>query len=1041
MNRWIFVTVCCLLLGGCSSLSPTADLGQAADAGADQAAKEDAGEIKFKTDAAETRVAAEIMPQDVDAGESDIPQLQCNPGEGCFLDKCNENSQCKSGWCVEHMGDGVCTQVCQEECPQAWACKQVGGDGPDVVWVCISNYANLCKPCTDSGDCKSVGAAEDVCVSYEDEGSFCGGSCQIDEDCPWGFSCEEGEGESTQCVSDAGVCPCADKSIELSLTTPCGKENDWGVCSGLRTCTIDGLSDCDAPMPAAEVCNGLDDDCDGEADEPDLVDGDYVNLCDDGNDCTEDKCTGEGGCVNEIQESGDCNDDNPCTVADHCVDGTCLGDPVECEDDNPCTDSVCTATGGCEYPTNSAACDDEDPCTVADQCVGGECEGTAAGCECQKEKDCAALEDGDLCNGTLFCNVAALPYKCEVKMESVVACPDPTGQDAFCQQSHCDPASGECSSVPNHQGFLCDNADACTFNSSCQNGECAGGDAINCNDGNACTADSCDEAMGCQNVLLDDGTLCGAPGWKCTDGICQCAPDCAGKNCGSDGCGSSCGDCDPEMGCVAGVCICLPDCTGKQCGDNGCGGSCGSCNLANQTCDAGQCKCPGVYCGGQCCLQSQVCSPTGECCLPQCQGKQCGDNDCGGTCGTCPEGQICHTNTCVDMTCDDGNEVDWDGCTNGQISEWQVNTTTLFNQRYPNVAAFPNGAHRVFWSAEYQGIGGGCFALMSQLYGPTGVAEGSETHVVDEGEKCGSEPVVAEFFDGRALLTWSGGLAQIYAADGGKEGPNFALNPLPLGGYRLDHIAVTATEGFVMVGETSDGSEKGVIAQLFASDGAPTSAQLAVNQYTLSYQGSPAVDVLPSGRFMVAWASIEQDGDEWGVFGRIFGGLGEPVGPEHQVNIEWADSQHDPTVSRLVGDQFVVAWRGCDDGAGSGACARVFDSEGSPQTGEIQLSTTTSGDQVPIGIAPLSEGGFVVVWIGPGPGGPKSLFLRVFDKNGEPQGNEVIANAFQGNPTYPQVRAFPDDSFIATWENDEQDGSGDGIFAQRFNPDGTKKYK
>jgi len=33
----------------------------------------------------------------------------CIPGEGCFLDPCTDNAQCQSGWCVDHMGAGVCT--------------------------------------------------------------------------------------------------------------------------------------------------------------------------------------------------------------------------------------------------------------------------------------------------------------------------------------------------------------------------------------------------------------------------------------------------------------------------------------------------------------------------------------------------------------------------------------------------------------------------------------------------------------------------------------------------------------------------------------------------------------------------------------------------------------------------------------------------------------------------------------------------------------------------------------------------------------------
>ena len=43
-----------------------------------------------------------------------------------------------------------------------------------------------------------------------------------------------------------------------------------GVCEGERACGADGLSECSAPEPIAELCNGQDDDCDGVGDTPGL---------------------------------------------------------------------------------------------------------------------------------------------------------------------------------------------------------------------------------------------------------------------------------------------------------------------------------------------------------------------------------------------------------------------------------------------------------------------------------------------------------------------------------------------------------------------------------------------------------------------------------------------------------------------------------------------------------------------------------------------------------------------------------------------------
>jgi len=74
---------------------------------------------------------------------------------------------------------------------------------------------------------------------------------------------------------------------------------------------------------------------------------------------------------------------------------------------------------------------------------------------------------------------------------------------------------------------------------------------------------------------------------------------CAGRECGTDGCGNSCGTCPGGTTCDAsGRCVteCVPDCRDRECGpDPVCGMSCGptSCDDGNpcttETCDDGTC--------------------------------------------------------------------------------------------------------------------------------------------------------------------------------------------------------------------------------------------------------------------------------------------------------------------------------------------------------------------------------------------------------------------------------------------------------------------
>jgi len=94
-----------------------------------------------------------------------------------------------------------------------------------------------------------------------------------------------------------------------------------------------------------------------------------------------------------------------------------------------------------------------------------------------------------------------------------------------------------------------------------------------------------DSVAGKHGTLTGPTWVDGGPWPEC------CIPECAGKECGEDGCGGSCGACGEGFHCDADLCVpdCLPDCAGMECGDDGCGGSCGDCQL-DELCFDGACK-------------------------------------------------------------------------------------------------------------------------------------------------------------------------------------------------------------------------------------------------------------------------------------------------------------------------------------------------------------------------------------------------------------------------------------------------------------------
>ena len=130
-----------------------------------------------------------------------------------------------------------------------------------------------------------------------------------------------------------------------------------------------------------------------------------------------------------------------------------------------------------------------------------------------------------------------------------------------------------------------------------------------------------------------------------------CNPNCTGNECGDDGCGGSCGDCEgPKMECVDGecqvVCDCLDDADCQPAEDF---------DLCNGMLVCGltaPCMCELDPDSVVACPEGQVCVPmTGMCCLSDCAGKECGDDGCGGSCGDCPNGEACsEQNMCVSGT-------------------------------------------------------------------------------------------------------------------------------------------------------------------------------------------------------------------------------------------------------------------------------------------------------------------------------------------------------------------------------------------------------
>ena len=280
-------------------------------------------------------------------------------------------------------------------------------------------------------------------------------------------------------------------------------------------CTVEVPADAGAPCDADDdVCTH--DACDGAGACAASGDVDECVTENQNNPCWTYVCNKKTGCAKtDFVEGLSCTDNNPCTVNDACGfndngQETCLGSPVDVDDGNPCTDDSCDAGTIDHAPVVGAGCTATQPCQTTGVCnAEGTCDATGVCSGCVTDGDCAA-------EGTPCAPASCGPEgECVVADEDVVSCTEPEDP---CLSAACDPASGDCVESPTGDGGTCDDGDDCTLIDTCQGGACQPGDAVDCDDGNPCTNDTCGGGA-CFHPLASDGTSCGDEK-SCQDGVC-----------------------------------------------------------------------------------------------------------------------------------------------------------------------------------------------------------------------------------------------------------------------------------------------------------------------------------------------------------------------------------------------------------------------------------------------------------------------------------------------------------------------------------------
>ena len=581
MTRNCAFSLLVLLLVACSGegvpVMTTSDtLDSLADAGVpNDAFLHDVGDITDGMDSAFDAVGEDGLSDDAELSEvtqdmeSPDGEVTCEPGSECFGEPCTSDSDCLSGACVLHIGAMVCSDVCVDDCPGGWSCETLTQGEPGGVAVCLSLHPSLCLPCKSDEDCSSQSDFEPNCLQYGPQGSFCGSHCGEETGCPAGYSCEERDGGS-YCVLQDDECPCTAFASDQFLVSECSVENEWGICSGERVCSVAGLAECDAPEPTEETCDGADNDCDGETDE-ELG----TTSC------------GQGVCEHTVE---------------NCLDGAVQNcDPMEGADievcdgaDNDCdgeTDEELGTTtcgqGVCEHTVESCLDGVEQVCDALEGAGIEVCDGA--------DNDCDGETDEEL--GTTTCGQGV----CEHTVEN---CVDVVPQI-------CDPMEGAGAETCNGLDDDCNGeADDGLGETSCGQGLCAHS-APNCLNGGLQQCDPFEgsSAEACDGLDNDcDGETDEELGTTtCGQGVCEHTVE----NCMN----GVLQQCDPFLGANPEVC---------DGADNNCNGEIDE-NLGSTTCGKGICLHTTENCVDG---VSQVCDPFLGATSESCNGQ---DDNCDGS--------------------------------------------------------------------------------------------------------------------------------------------------------------------------------------------------------------------------------------------------------------------------------------------------------------------------------------------------------------------------------------------------------------------------
>jgi len=408
-----------------------------------------------------------------------------------------------------------------------------------------------------------------------------------------------------------------------------------------------------------------------------------------------------------------------------------------------------------------------------------------------------------------------------------------------------------------------------------------------------------------------------------------------------------------------------------------------------------------------------------------------------------------------------------------QAGELRVNTYTSNEQRHASVAMDSAGDFVITWESNTQD--GGNAGVYVQRYvgtiGPivTDVLDGVGPRVIRNGDKVTSSITMLSVLFSEDLNVVPAGANSVtnranwqltrYGSDVSNliSGITFGFNT-SLNRYVASVSLAAPLEGTYslvarptiqnLAGNSLDGEADRIAGGIFRRNFAvattlPAGSETRVNTYTTGNQTAQSVATDAAGDFVVAWQSFGQDGSNYGIYARRYNAAGVAQGAEFKVNTYTTGTQRNSSVAMDAAGNFVIAWESdVQDGSNYGIYARRYNAAGVAQGNEFKVNTYTTGNQRSSSVAMDATGDFVIVWQSYGQDGSnEGIFAQRYNAAGIAQGIEFQVNSDPfDSQSSPSVAMDSAGDFVVAWSSYAEDGSGDGVFAQRYNAAGIAQW-